>query len=60
MGVTLTDVFDTLQVYLGGSYVNDFNQLRPNLAGQHPGRRPLPRERGRRQASSRSAMSTAT
>ena len=24
--------------------------LRPHLAGQHPGRRPLPRERGRRQA----------
>src|SRR5947199_2494921 len=27
MGVTLTDVFDTLQVYLGGFYVNDFNQF---------------------------------
>ncbi len=25
MGVTLSDVFDTLQVYLGSLYVNDFN-----------------------------------
>src|SRR5262249_33842577 len=27
MGVPLTDVFDTLQVYLGGYYVNDFNRF---------------------------------
>ena len=27
MGVSLTDVFDTLQVYLGGFYVNDFNRF---------------------------------
>jgi len=27
MGVALTDVFDTLQVYLGGFYVNDFNRF---------------------------------
>ncbi|MFL5327660.1 MAG: efflux RND transporter permease subunit [Gemmataceae bacterium] len=27
MGVGLTDVFDTLQVYLGGYYVNDFNRF---------------------------------
>ena len=27
MGVALTDVFDTLQVYLGGYYVNDFNRF---------------------------------
>jgi multidrug efflux pump len=26
-GVALTDVFDTLQVYLGSSYVNDFNRF---------------------------------
>jgi multidrug efflux pump subunit AcrB len=26
-GVTLNDVFDTLQVYLGGYYVNDFNKF---------------------------------
>jgi multidrug efflux pump len=26
-GVTLTDVFDTLQVYLGSLYVNDFNRF---------------------------------
>jgi multidrug efflux pump len=27
MNVALTDIFDTLQVYLGGSYVNDFNRF---------------------------------
>jgi multidrug efflux pump len=27
MGVGLTDLFDTLQVYLGGYYVNDFNRF---------------------------------
>jgi multidrug efflux pump len=27
MGVALNDVFDALQVYLGGYYVNDFNQF---------------------------------
>jgi multidrug efflux pump len=27
MGVPLTDVFNTLQVYLGGYYVNDFNRF---------------------------------
>jgi multidrug efflux pump len=27
MGVALSDVFDTLQVYLGGYYVNDFNRF---------------------------------
>jgi multidrug efflux pump subunit AcrB len=27
MGVTLTDIFDTLQVYLGGYYANDFNRF---------------------------------
>src|SRR5688500_19629202 len=26
-GVNLTDVFDTLQVYLGSVYVNDFNRF---------------------------------
>ena len=26
-GVTLTDLFETLQVYLGSSYVNDFNRF---------------------------------
>ena len=25
MGVSMTDVFNTLQVYLGSLYVNDFN-----------------------------------
>lgn len=28
MGLTPTDVFSTLQVYLGSQYINDFNYLR--------------------------------
>ena len=27
MGVPLTDVFDTMQIYLGSLYVNDFNRF---------------------------------
>src|SRR5262249_34321951 len=27
LGIGLTDVFNTLQVYLGGYYVNDFNEF---------------------------------
>ena len=27
MGVSMSDVFDTLQVYLGSYYVNDFNRF---------------------------------
>ncbi|TCR59334.1 efflux RND transporter permease subunit [Bosea sp. BK604] len=27
LGVAVTDVFDTLQIYLGSSYVNDFNKF---------------------------------
>ena len=27
LGVTLTDVFDTMQIYLGSLYVNDFNRF---------------------------------
>ena len=42
MGVALNDVFDTLQVYLGGYYVNDFNQFGRTWQVNAPGRRPLP------------------
>ena len=41
MGVALNDVFGTLQIDLGGLYVNDFNQFGPHLAGERPGRRRL-------------------
>ena len=46
MGVPLGDLFNTLQVYLGSLYVNDFNLLRPHLAGDRAGRRPLPHAEG--------------
>ena len=47
VGLTPTDVFDTLQVYLGSQYVNDFNYPRPHLRGHRPGRRPFPARRSR-------------
>ena len=31
LGVPVTDVFDTMQIYLGSLYVNDFNKFRPHL-----------------------------
>ena len=40
LGVAVGDIFAALQASLGGSYVNDFNAVRPGLAGQHPGARP--------------------
>lgn len=36
-GVSLTDLFGTLQTYLGSSYVNDFNQFGRTLARDGPG-----------------------
>ena len=47
VGLTPTDVFDTLQVYLGSQYVNDFNLSRPNLRGDRPGGRPVPAQTSR-------------
>ncbi len=31
LGVSVTDVFDTMQIYLGSLYVNDFQQVRPRV-----------------------------
>ena len=42
VGLTPTDVFDTLQVYLGSQYVNDFNFLGRTVRGDRPGRQPVP------------------
>ena len=39
----LGNVFDTLQVYLGSVYVNDFNLLRPHVPGARAGRGRVPR-----------------
>jgi multidrug efflux pump len=48
LGVPVTEIFDTMQVYLGSLYVNDFQPLRPHLLGPRPGRRAVPRAcRGR-------------
>ena len=41
LGLTPTDVFSTLQVYLGSQYVNDFNYLGRTYRGQGPGRRAI-------------------
>jgi len=45
-GVALTNLFETLQVYLGSSYVNDFQPLRPHLARLCAGRWRLPQAGG--------------
>jgi hypothetical protein len=37
LGVQITDVFNTLQVYVGSYYVNNFNQF-ADLAGERSGR----------------------
>jgi multidrug efflux pump len=44
-GVSLTDLFGTLQTYLGSSYVNDFNQFGRTWR-DGAGRRPATGERG--------------
>ena len=47
VGLTPTDVFSTLQVYLGSQYVNDFNYLGRTYPGHRPGRWPVPADRRR-------------
>ena len=49
-GVDVTDVFETLQVYLGCLYVNDFNFLGRTYQVIGAGRRAVPRDRRRRRA----------
>ncbi len=38
LGLNMSDVFTALQATLGGIYVNNFNNARPYLAGERPGR----------------------
>ena len=38
LGLSLPDVFNTLQIELGSLYVNDFNAVRPDLPRDHAGR----------------------
>ncbi len=44
-GVPLQNLFETMQIYLGSLYVNDFNLFRPHLSGGRAGRRAVPRSR---------------
>ena len=49
LGVPVTDVFDTMQIYLGSLYVNDFNKFGRTYSRARAGRRAVPRaRRGRR------------
>ncbi len=50
-GVPLTALFGTLQTYLGSSVRQRLQPLRPHLAGDGAGRRPVPRQRGRHRQS---------
>ena len=38
-GVALTDLYRTIQAYMGGLFVNYFNRFRPAVAGLYRGRR---------------------
>ena len=55
LGVSLSEVFNTLQVYLGSLLRQRLQPLRPHLAGERPGRRRLPQAGRRPQAAARSA-----
>ncbi len=41
-GVNLTDVYNTIQAYMGGLFVNYYNDFRPHVAGVRRGRSALP------------------
>ena len=45
LGVPVTDVFDTMQIYLGSLYVERLQQVRPHLLGARAGRCAVPRAR---------------
>ena len=55
LGVSLDDVFDTLQAYLGSAYVNDFTRFGRNWQVNVQADAALPHARRRTSASSRSA-----
>jgi len=41
LGVSVDDVFNTMQVYLGSYYVNDFKPIRACVSGARTGGRTL-------------------
>ena len=47
LGVAVTDVFETMQIYLGSLYVERLQPLRPHLLGARAGRCQVPRPRRR-------------
>ena len=55
LGVKVSDVFNTLQIYLGSLLRQQLQRVRPDLAGQHPGRPALPRPGAATSSSSRCA-----
>ena len=57
-GVPLTDVFETLQIYLGSLYVNDFNRFGRTYQVRRAGGRAVPRARRTTSRSSRRATPT--
>ena len=50
LGVPVSNVFDTLNVYLGSSYVNDFNYLGRTYRVHGAGRRRVPARGARHRA----------
>ena len=47
MDVPLSNIFGTLQTYLGSTYVNDLTLFRPHLSRHSSGRLAIPFESGR-------------
>ena len=58
LGVAVNDVFNTLQVYLGGYLRQRLQRVRPHLAGEPAGRAAVPHADSSRSSSSRSATSS--
>ena len=52
LGLAVSDVFNTLQVFLGSVLCQQFQRVRPHLASKHPSRPALPRAGGRHLAPS--------
>jgi hypothetical protein len=59
LGVPVTDIFDTLQIYLGSLYANDFNRFGRTYSGARAGRCRLPCARRRHRLRSRCAAAAA-
>ena len=59
LDIPLSELFNTLQTYLGSSYVNDFNKFWTNVSGQSPSRTQVPGLSRRHSSGSKCATTAA-